>query len=132
MRSRLNFGMSMAFDFDYYLMDEVAAVGDAQFKQKSKALLQEKIGKSNVIMVTHAMEEVARLCNVVVLVQEGHAILYEDVREGIEAYQRTAGGPARKGRQAQRAGRARGEAALARQQLIAERLARRRGIDAAK
>jgi capsular polysaccharide transport system ATP-binding protein len=35
MRARLGFGMSMAFDFDYYLIDEVMAVGDASFKRKS-------------------------------------------------------------------------------------------------
>ncbi|MXF14490.1 ABC transporter ATP-binding protein, partial [Escherichia coli] len=34
MRSRLGFGLSMAFDFDYYLVDEVTAVGDMRFKEK--------------------------------------------------------------------------------------------------
>lgn len=36
MRSRVAFGMSMAFDFDYYLIDEVTAVGDPRFKTKSR------------------------------------------------------------------------------------------------
>lgn len=31
MRSRLTFGLSMAFDFDYYMVDEAGAVGDAPF-----------------------------------------------------------------------------------------------------
>lgn len=91
MRARLNFGLSWAFDFDYYLMDEVGAVGDARFKQKSRQLMDERIGQSNVILVSHAMPEIARLCNVVVLVNDGQAILYEDVDEGIRAYQETAG-----------------------------------------
>lgn len=86
MRSRVNFGLSMAFDFDYYLIDEVMAVGDARFKKKSKAILAERIGQSNIIMVSHSMDEVEKLCDVVVLVQEGNAILYENVKEGIEAY----------------------------------------------
>lgn len=34
MRSRVAFGLSMAFDFDYYLIDEAGAVGDAKFKKK--------------------------------------------------------------------------------------------------
>jgi capsular polysaccharide transport system ATP-binding protein len=93
MRARLNFGLSWAFDFDYYLMDEVGAVGDARFKQKSRQLMEERIGQSNVILVSHGMPEIARLCNVVVLVNDGQAILYEDVDEGIRAYQETAGAP---------------------------------------
>ncbi|MCP5279534.1 MAG: ABC transporter ATP-binding protein [Thiobacillus sp.] len=91
MRTRLGFGMSMAFDFDYYLIDEVMAVGDARFKMKSRALMQERLDRSHVIMVSHGMEDISRLCNVVVLVQDGQAILYEDVREGIKAYQATGG-----------------------------------------
>jgi len=93
MRARLNFGLSWAFDFDYYLMDEVGAVGDARFKQKSRLLMEQRIGQSNVILVSHAMPEIARLCNVVVLVNDGQAILYKDVDEGIRAYQGTAGVP---------------------------------------
>jgi len=93
MRARLNFGLSWAFDFDYYLMDEIGAVGDARFKQKSRELMEERISRSNIILVSHAMPEIARLCNVVVLVNNGQAILYEDVDEGIRAYQETAGAP---------------------------------------
>lgn len=87
MRSRLAFGLSMAFHFDYYLIDEVMAVGDAQFKRKSKAALSERLKQSNLILVSHNMQEIAKLCDVVVLVKDGGASLYEDVREGIRAYQ---------------------------------------------
>jgi len=90
MRARLNFGMSLAFDFDYYLMDEVGAVGDAAFKAKSKKVLQDRIAQSHVIMVSHNMSEIAKLCNVVVMVQDGRAILYDSVKEGIAAYQKVA------------------------------------------
>ncbi len=115
MRARLNFGLSWAFDFDYYLLDEVGAVGDARFKQKSRRLMEERIGAANVILVSHAMPEIARLCNVVVLVDDGKATLFEDVDEGIRAYQELAhiapqrrlrGGPNGNGRPGPRAGRA--------------------------
>lgn len=93
MRARLNFGLSWAFDFDYYLMDEIGAVGDARFKQRSRDLMESRISRSNIILVSHAMPEIARLCNVVVLVDAGRAILYQDVNEGIRAYQEAAGVP---------------------------------------
>jgi len=42
MRSRLAFGLSMAFDFDYYLIDEVMSVGDSHFKKKSNQVFAKK------------------------------------------------------------------------------------------
>ncbi len=87
MRSRVAFGMSMAFDFDYYLIDEVTAVGDPQFKSKSQEVLKERLKRSKVIMVSHAMSEIAKFCDVVVLVDRGYTVLYDDVKEGIAAYQ---------------------------------------------
>jgi len=86
MRSRLAFGMSMAFDFDYYLIDEVMSVGDAHFKKKSTEVFGEKLKKSNVILVSHAMPDIKRLCNLVLLVENGGVRIFEDVAEGIKAY----------------------------------------------
>jgi capsular polysaccharide transport system ATP-binding protein len=88
MRSRVAFGLSMAFDFDYYLIDEVMAVGDAQFKAKSQAVLKERLSRANVILVSHNMADIARYSNRVVLVDGGNTVLYEDVKAGIAAYQK--------------------------------------------
>jgi capsular polysaccharide transport system ATP-binding protein len=87
MRSRVAFGLSMAFDFDYYLIDEIGAVGDAKFKAKSKAAYEEKLTNSNVIMVSHSMGEIKKWCDKVVLVKDGKATIYDDVEEGIKVYQ---------------------------------------------
>ncbi|OZI22452.1 ABC transporter ATP-binding protein [Bordetella genomosp. 7] len=87
MRSRLAFGLSMAFDFDYYLIDEVLSVGDHHIREKSTRVFREKMQKSNIILVTHSMGQIAKLCDVVVLLKEGRATLYNDVQEGIKAYQ---------------------------------------------
>jgi len=87
MRSRIAFGLSMAFDFDYYLIDEAGAVGDPQFKQKSKAVYDEKLKKSNVILVSHNMKEVQDLCQHVIIVENSQAIVYDDIEEGIAYYQ---------------------------------------------
>jgi capsular polysaccharide transport system ATP-binding protein len=93
MRSRVAFGLSMAFDFDYYLIDEVMAVGDPQFRSKSQTLLKERLKKSNVIMVSHSVPMIRRNCNVVVLVDRGNTVLYDDVEAGIAAYQAQAKPP---------------------------------------
>ncbi|MDN7142947.1 ABC transporter ATP-binding protein [Pseudomonas sp. JQ170] len=86
MRSRVAFGLSMAFDFDYYLIDEVMSVGDAQFKRKCDEVFKEKLQKSNVVLVSHSMPEIEKLCDIVLLVRDGGIQVYEDVAEGIKAY----------------------------------------------
>ena len=87
MRSRLTFGLAMAFDFDLYLIDEVTAVGDAAFRKKSQDMLQERLSHANVIYTSHNMGEIKRLCNAVVLLRPRQApVLYRDVDEGIAAY----------------------------------------------
>ncbi|AMB79944.1 ABC transporter ATP-binding protein [Pseudomonas sp. PAMC 29040] len=86
MRSRVAFGLSMAFDFDYYLIDEVMSVGDAQFKRKCADVFQEKLQQSKVVLVTHNMNEVKKICDIVLLVRNGEIQVYEDVAEGIKAY----------------------------------------------
>ena len=88
MRSRLTFGLAMAFEFDLYLIDEVTAVGDAAFRKKSSAELERRLGSANVIYTSHNMGEIARLCNVVVLMRPGQSpLVFQDVKEGIAAYQ---------------------------------------------
>lgn len=86
MRSRIAFGLSMAFDFDYYLIDEVMAAGDNTFKKKCVEVFREKLGKSKIFLTTHNMKEVERLCDTVLLVDNGELRLYEDIAEGIEVY----------------------------------------------
>ncbi|HSV68802.1 MAG TPA: ABC transporter ATP-binding protein [Methylibium sp.] len=87
MRSRLAFGLSMAFDFDYYLIDEVMAVGDPQFRNKSREVFRGKLERSNLILVSHQMADIRNYCDVVVLVDQGRTELYEDIEAGIAAYQ---------------------------------------------
>jgi capsular polysaccharide transport system ATP-binding protein len=93
MRARLAFGTSMAFDFDYYLIDEVMAVGDARFKKKSRALFNERLKTSKLILVSHNMKLIRNMCDSVVLLEHGRAIYYEDASEGIAAYRKTGDKP---------------------------------------
>lgn len=86
MRSRLGFGLSMAFDFDYYLLDEVNAVGDAAFKKRSQELLDDLKSNSNIIMVSHNTKDLLRNCDVGFFVHDGKADYYEDINEAVEVY----------------------------------------------
>lgn len=93
MQARLAFGTSMAFDFDYYLIDEVMAVGDATFKRKSRKVFKERLQKSKVILVSHNMKLINKMCDVIVHLDGGQAIVYDSVRKGIAAYRKAGGEP---------------------------------------
>ncbi len=71
MRSKLNFGMSMAFSFDYYLVDEATAVGDAGFRRKSEALFEERRRSSTLLVVSHSMGTIKALCDKTLVLYEG-------------------------------------------------------------
>lgn len=86
MGSRLGFALSMSFDFDYFLIDEITAVGDAQFKELAKHALQEKARRSKVIMVSHSMGDIKNFCDVGVVLRDGHLSVYEDLDEAIRSY----------------------------------------------
>ncbi|XID75571.1 ABC transporter ATP-binding protein [Alkanindiges sp. WGS2144] len=90
MRSRLGFGLSMAFEFDYYLLDEVGAVGDASFRSKSQKLLDDLKANSNIIMVSHDVKDLTRNCDVAFVVMHGEAQYYDNVEQAIEVYKQHA------------------------------------------
>ncbi len=90
MRSRVAFGLSMAFDFDYYLIDEVMAVGDAQFRKKSREVLKDRLSRANMILTSHNMADIRQYCDLVVLVDRGNTVLFDDVEAGIRSYQGSA------------------------------------------
>lgn len=87
MRSKLTFAMSMAFDFDYYLLDEIGAVGDARFREKSKRAFEERKGKANYIMVSHNVKHMAQECDVGLVIGNGNIELYDDVNDALRMYE---------------------------------------------
>lgn len=88
MRSRLTFGVSMGIRFDTYLSDEVGAVGDASFKVRSERLFNERMSESGAIMVTHSMAQVKRLCQHVLVLENGKLTHFDDVARGVLHFQR--------------------------------------------
>lgn len=86
MKSRLGFGLSMAFNFDYYLVDEVTAVGDARFKRKCMQIFESKRPLSNFLMVSHSLHSLKKYCDIALLVGKDKISLYESIDEAIEDY----------------------------------------------
>jgi capsular polysaccharide transport system ATP-binding protein len=85
MRARLAFGLSLAIDFDCYLIDEVIAVGDASFQQKCYDELFDKRAHRTFLIATHDLPFALERCGRALLIEAGQASLYSDVREGVDA-----------------------------------------------
>ena len=96
MRSRVTFGTSMAFDYDYYLVDEVMAAGDPIFRKKAVAVFRDKLERAGVIMVTHNHKEIKDMCSSVIVVHAGEAKVFHDVDQGLEFFQEVVVGAAKK------------------------------------
>jgi len=86
MKARLAFGLSMAFNFDVYLVDEITAVGDANFRAKSTTAFNEKLEKSDIIMVSHSMGTLTTYCKAGCVLDGGSIRFYETIEEAIAVY----------------------------------------------
>lgn len=86
MRARLAFGLSLAIDFDCYLIDELMAVGDARFQRKCAEELFEHRGHRAFIIASHEMTTVRERCDRALIIEGGRCKVIEDIDEAIEIY----------------------------------------------
>ena len=88
MRSRVTFGLSMAFDFDVYLIDEVTSAGDERFRKRSKEVLEQRHETADFIMVDHNLWGLKFHCDRALLLHNGSLIEFDDLEEGIATHKR--------------------------------------------
>lgn len=86
MQVRLGFSIATVINPDILILDEVLAVGDASFRHKCYNRINKLIKQSAVILVSHSMDYVGQLATEVGLLDRGQLKLYNDVHEGIAAY----------------------------------------------
>ena len=86
MKARLIFALSMAVDFDCYLIDEVIAAGDARFAERCRQSLLARRGKSALILVSHQMDTVRSLCTHAAILDEGRLKFHEDLDQAFAEY----------------------------------------------
>lgn len=88
MRSRLHFSIATALRPKTLLIDEALAVGDREFKRKSEARLEElRAEASALVVVSHNLTEVARMCTRTIWFQDGKIVLDGLSEDVIEAYE---------------------------------------------
>lgn len=87
MRARLAFAISLAVDFDCYLIDEVISVGDASFHQKCQVELFEKRAHKAMIIVSHELHNIREYCDRTAILDKGKLFLFDDIEESLSIYQ---------------------------------------------
>ncbi len=88
MMARLAFGLSMAVEFDCYLVDEITAVGDARFQTRCKAVFDRRRATADLIVVSHSMGTIKDFCDRGAVLVDGQLIMFDSVDKAIDVYAR--------------------------------------------
>lgn len=86
MRARLAFAISMAIEFDCFLIDEVVAVGDKRFHEKCHYELFEKRKDRSMIIVSHDPWYVREHCDSAAVLSDGKLVSFDNVDHAYQAY----------------------------------------------
>ncbi|TXF10927.1 ABC transporter ATP-binding protein [Pelomicrobium methylotrophicum] len=87
MRSRLAFAISMAVEFDCFLIDEIIVVGDARFHDKCKRELFEKRKDRAFVIVSHEAHNIREHCDRAGVLHAGKMHMFDDIDMAYAFYQ---------------------------------------------
>lgn len=88
MQVRLAFSIAIRAKGDILILDEVLAVGDAEFQQKCNDYFSSLHGKQTVILVTHSMESVKKFCDRAIMIENGKIACAGSPEKVANAYER--------------------------------------------
>lgn len=83
MRSRLAFGVSMGIPFDTFLVDEITAVGDQAFRDKSARVFQVRRQKAGAIFVSHSPAVIRENCDCGAVLDDGRLYFYDTTEDAL-------------------------------------------------
>jgi len=86
MQSRLALALSLAVDFDCYLVDEVVAAGDGRFAARGREELMARRGRAALLFVSHSEELVRSFCTSAAVLTQGRLVFHEDLDQAFAAY----------------------------------------------
>ena len=86
MRARFMFALSLAIDFDCYLIDEVIAAGDQRFQRRSHEELFEKRADRSMILASHVGEIVKAYCSRALVLHRGRGKVFTDLELALDIY----------------------------------------------
>jgi capsular polysaccharide transport system ATP-binding protein len=87
MRARLAFALSIAIEFDCYLIDEVIMVGDQRFHQRCREHLFDRRADRALVLASHDASMIRDICDAALVLVNGRGHWYDDVDAAIALYQ---------------------------------------------
>ncbi|PUE13571.1 ABC transporter ATP-binding protein [Limnohabitans sp. WS1] len=87
MRARLAFAISLAVEFDCFLIDEIIAVGDNRFHEKCRVELFEKRSDRAMIIVSHSAEYIRNHCQRAAILDSGRLVNFNEVEAALSVYE---------------------------------------------
>jgi capsular polysaccharide transport system ATP-binding protein len=87
MRARLAFALSIAIEFDCYLIDEIIMVGDQRFHARCQEHLFDRRADRALILASHNAPFVLEVCDAAVVLVGGKAMWFDDVQAAVQVYQ---------------------------------------------
>jgi capsular polysaccharide transport system ATP-binding protein len=88
MAARLAFGVSLAIEFDCYLVDEVTGAGDERFRARSEEALAARRDKGTLVMISHDPYTLRGYCKRGAVLFGGSLIHFDDIQEACEVHSR--------------------------------------------
>jgi capsular polysaccharide transport system ATP-binding protein len=87
MRSRFQFALSLAFDFDVYIADEAISAGDTAFRRKASVAFRRRADHASLLMVSHSETALKQFCTAGIWLHAGQAHWFDDVDDALDAYE---------------------------------------------
>lgn len=87
MQARLAFALSIAIEFDCYLIDEVVMVGDQRFHARCREHLFDRRADRALVVASHDATFVREICDAAIVLISGKAHYYESVDDAVKIYQ---------------------------------------------
>ena len=88
MNARLAFGISLAIDFECYLVDEVTGAGDERFRARCEEALLHRRDNATLVMISHDPGTLRQYCRRGAVVYGGTLIFFDDIDEALQVHHR--------------------------------------------
>ena len=86
-QARLAFHISMAINFDIYLLNDITALGDSKFNKRCEAVFIERLKKSDIITISYGLRTLKKFCAAGCVLDGKTIARYIRIDDAIDAYQ---------------------------------------------
>ncbi len=86
MRARLQFAVSIAIPFDFYLVDEIVGVGDQRFQEKCRRAFAERRNQATMVMISHQALTLRQFCDKGCVLHDGNLTEFDNVEDALRHY----------------------------------------------